>query len=147
MALFNFTTIVVFVSFVVFMFLMKALYFDPVRQIRDERENKEESDRKAIADSLTATVTVQDEYNQALKDAHRQSTELINENRSKAVKNAADTIAAAKKEASEQLDSEMKALNEWRESAYQDLSDERTALKEIIINKITRPEAVKVTTG
>lgn len=141
---FNFTAIIVFLSFLVFMFLMKAIFFDPLARIRQEREAKLEADRQAAKAALLQQDKLQLDYEESLKQARRQAQEVVNSLRQQAKKSAADTLANAREEARNELDKRLQDLAQWREETYQQLGNERRQLVEIILGKVSHKSAVSL---
>ena len=83
-----------------FLFLaMSYLLFNPVRKMLKDRQDKIASDiDSAIADKKDA-AKLKEEYEAKLKDIEKEAEQILSEARSKALKNEAKIIEAAKAEA------------------------------------------------
>lgn len=139
---FNATILFVFLSFIVFMYVMKAIFFDPVLGIIKERDGKMLDDKNQAVSLRDQLVDSEATYEQGLKDARKKSQEVISDIRGQAVQQSADAIAEARKKASAELDKQMEDLDKWREESYANLSSERANLTSIIINKVTEGKSL-----
>jgi len=144
MLTFNFTFVIVFLSFLVFMTLMKAVFFDPIAKIRKEREAKLDADKQAAKTAALQLEKLQTEYDESIKQARRQAQDVVNQLRVEAKKSAADTMATAREEARTHLDAKLGELSQWREETYQQLGSERQQLVQIILSKVSHLNAVSM---
>ncbi len=135
---FNLTTLIVFASFVVFMFAMKAVYFDPMLKLMDEREHKMRRDRNS-AEALTKDCDALSlQYDQALKEAQIKGMSLIRQLRQDASKSAAEVTGKARQDANARIEKQLEELSQWKEEAYAKLASDRANLKEAVLAKVTR---------
>ncbi len=134
---FDGTFIVIVISFVVFMVLMRSIYFEPIRQIKDVREQKKADDKKDTQTHLADLEKVKAEYEQGLKDARKRSHQVLQEIRQEAKQSAAETLSNARTKATQELDAQMAELSAWREETYQKLAEDRKALAHHIVEKVT----------
>ncbi len=130
------TLIVVIISFFVFMLLMRSVYFEPIRQIKAERERKKEEDRKSTETHLADLEKMKAEYEQGLKDARKRSHLVLQEIRQKAKESAFETLTAARQQAAKELEAQMTELSSWQENAYQKLAEDRSELARLIVQKV-----------
>jgi F-type H+-transporting ATPase subunit b len=144
---FNATLIFIMVSFLIFMILMKIIYFDPMLKIKYERERKLTDDRESAQRFAQDYDRIRAEYEAGLKQARREALQLIQEVRQQAKANAQQTITQARLSAQGEMDQRMGELAEWRESTYRQLEDERTALTRAIIRKVTDGRRVGSVSG
>lgn len=144
---FNATLVFVLVSFIVFMLLMKAIYFDPVLKIKDQRERKLTDDRDAIQQFAADYARLRAEYEASLKQARRDALHLIQEVRQEAKASAQQILLKARLEAQEDMDRNLNELANWRETTYQQLEAERTSLTRAIIRKVTESRRVGTVSG
>jgi F-type H+-transporting ATPase subunit b len=134
---FDGTFFLIIASFVVFMLLMRAIYFEPIRRIKDQRERKKLEDREQADSSLAEYTRLQEEYEASLRDARRRAQQVILEVRQGAKKTASETVGKAREEVRQDLERQMAELARWREEAYGQLAEDRRALAGTIIQKIT----------
>lgn len=144
---FNATLIFVMGSFVIFMLLMKALFFDPMLKIKAERERKLTEDRDAAQRFAQEYEKIRLEYDAGLKEARREAHRLIQELRQQAKTSAQKTLSQARVNAQSEMDRNMNELAEWRESTYQQLETERANLTRAIIRKVTEGRRVGTVSG
>ncbi len=134
---FNATLLFVMISFVVFMILMKALFFDPILRVKETRERKVTGDREDARQFLDDYEQIRLSYEAELKQARREAHRIIQEVRQTAKVTAQQTLMDARTQAQSELSAKMVTLAEWRESTYQQLETERSHLTQSIIRKVT----------
>jgi F-type H+-transporting ATPase subunit b len=144
---FNATLVIVIISFVVFMLAMKAIYFDPILKIKAEREQKLQDDRTSAQRFAEAFDRLQADYESGLKQARKEAHQVIQEIRQKAKTDAQKALLEARTLAQTETDRQMAELHNWRETTYQQLESERTALKQAVIAKVTSGHKIRTTSG
>lgn len=144
---FNATLLIVMLSFVVFMLLMKAWYFDPMLKLKYTREGKLEEDRTSAQRFAEEYERLHAEYEAGLKQARKEAHQVIQEVRQKAKASAQETLAEARGKAQAESEQQMTELKNWRETTYQQLEREREALTQAIIAKITPGQKVRTASG
>jgi len=144
---FNATLLFVMISFIIFMILMKIVYFDPILKIRAERERKLTEDQDAARRFLKDYERLYAEYEASLHHARKEAHALIQELRTQAKANAQQTLQIARREAQAESDRQMAELGQWRETTYRQLGNERDGLTQVIISKVTHTQKVQTVTG
>ena len=144
---FNATLIFVLISFIVFMILMKGIYFDPILKIRAVREQKLTDDQEAARQFAEDFERLNAEYQTSLQNARKEAHALIQDLRLQAKNSAHENTQAARAEALQVSERQMAELNQWRESTYQQLAGERSVLTHAIITKVTDGRRVRTATG
>lgn len=144
---FNFTLILVFASFVVFMIAMKAIYFDPMLKIKDERDRKLSDDRNSAQRFAEEYEHLHADYESGLKQARKDAHLVIQEVRQQAKSEAQKALSDARATAQTETERQMKDLQEWRESTYQQLDVERNTLKQTVIAKVTSGHKIRTASG
>jgi len=144
---FNATLIFVLISFIVFMILMKAIYFDPILKIRAEREQKLTDDQEAARRFAQDFERLYAEYQAGLQNARKEAHALIQEVRQQAKLSAQQALQNARAEAQTESDRRMAELSQWRESTYQQLEGDRESLTQAIIRKVTNGSKVRTALG
>lgn len=133
----NGTFLLVLVSFVVFMLLMRAVFFEPVRKVKAEREEKLKGDADSAHNAVSEISELNLNYESALKDARAKAQALVASLQTQARQEAQATVQKARSKAQEDLDKRMGELHQWREDTYQTLSGERQSLTRMIIDKVS----------
>jgi F-type H+-transporting ATPase subunit b len=144
---FDATLIFVMISFIVFMILMKAIYFDPILKIRAERERKLTDDQEAARRFAEDFERIYAEYQASLQNARKEAHAIIQEVRQQAKTDAQHTLQNARAEAQAESDRQMAELSQWRETTYRQLEGERESLTQAIIRKVTNGHKVRTATG
>jgi|GEM_PF-1851198 len=134
---FNATLVFVMVSFIIFMVVMKVIYFDPILNIKHERERKLTDDKSSAEQFAEEYERVYAEYQAALKKARQEAHQLIQEIRQNAKLAAQQSLTEARANAQNESDRQIAELNNWRETTYSQLEGERNELTKAIVSKIT----------
>jgi F-type H+-transporting ATPase subunit b len=135
---FNATLAFVLVSFIIFMLIMKAVFFDPILKLKAQREQQLLQDRETAKRSDEQHDSLMQDYEANLQKARREAQQVLQNLREEAKTKSSTIISDARVNAQAHLDREMAALAESREQAYQELESERRHLKQIIISKVVK---------
>lgn len=130
------TSILVFLSFLLFMGLMKSLFFEPLLQIKLERDTMVETSHQETQNSQKKAEEVEYEISLRLSQARHQSQTLIQEFREKARAQASELIATAKKQATEQMNAQKGVLHQAQDAVYQELRSEQDEWAQSIAQKV-----------
>jgi len=133
----NGTFLLVFISFVVFMLTMRAVFFEPVRKVKAERERKLTGDQNHAQAAALETTELSRSYEDALKQARAKALALVASLQTQARQEAQGTVLKARTRAQEDLDKRMGELHQWREETYHALSGERQNLTRMIVDKVS----------
>jgi F0F1-type ATP synthase membrane subunit b/b' len=144
---FNATLVFVMVSFIIFMVLMKAIYFDPMLKIKYERERKLTDDKNSAQQFAEDYERIHADYQTGLQKARKEAHLLIQEIRQSAKTTAQQTLSEARSAAQVETDRQMAELHNWREATYGQLESERNALTRAIIAKVTAGGRIKTASG
>ena len=147
MPTFNATFLFTLISFAVFAVLMKAVYFDPILKIKNERERKLIDDQQASVDFNSQYEKLYQEYQSGLKQARLEAHHVIQEIRQEAKTAAQKTVVEARTQAQSETDRHMAELHEWRESTYRQMESERAALTQGVIAKVKAGGKIRTATG
>ena len=139
---FNATIIIVFLSFIAFMFAMKQVYFDPMFAIQKEREDKKKMDRDQAQAAHNHADTLQESYDSGINEARKKSQETVNQALRDARQSASEKLATARQDANQQIQDKITEMQQWRQDAYEQLSDKRQELKDLVIHKITQSKVL-----
>jgi len=134
---FNATFLFVLLSFFVFMLLMKAVFFDPLLRIKTAREQQLEGDKVTASSAADEWVQLRHRYEDGLKEARKAAYGLIQESSRHAKTEAQAIVQTAKQQAQQQIDAQLQTLQSWRDNAYQDLQQERAALAQLVVERVS----------
>jgi F0F1-type ATP synthase membrane subunit b/b' len=144
---FNATLVFIMISFVIFMVLMKVIYFDPILNIKHERERKMADDQTSARKFAEDYERIHAEYLAGLQKARKDAHQVIQEVRQQAKTSAQQALTEARANAQAETDRQMAELQSWRESTYQQLAGERDALTQAIISKVTSGRKIRTASG
>jgi F0F1-type ATP synthase membrane subunit b/b' len=134
------TLIVIFVSFLVFMGLMKVIFFDPIMTIKDTRDQTIETEQKAAEVAAMKKTQLSQEYDNQLVEARRKALQLVQEKREWAKKQAAERVSSVREKANQETEQQTTLLKESREKIYQSLQAQRDEFARSIIEKLSGRE-------
>lgn len=137
------TFLVIFVSFVIFMFLMNGLFFNPILNIKTERDNAIEEGRKASEEAASKVAGLTRECEQKLAEARQKAQQMIQEKREGAKSKANSHVSSARQQALTEVEQKSAALQSTREDIYRSLQPEKDALAQSIIEKLSGRQASK----
>ena len=120
-----------------FMLVMRAIFFEPVRKVKAEREEKLTGDQEHAQNALSQIAQLQQNYEDQLRQARTKAHALVASLQTQARQEAQGTVQKAREKAQEDLDKRMAELHQWREETYQSLSGERQQLARTIIEKVS----------
>lgn len=147
MPTFNATFLFVLVSFIIFMLIMKAIYFEPIMKIKNERERKLADDQQSAVEFAQRFEQLQAEYQAGIKQARLEAHQVIQEIRQQAKTSAQQTVVEARAAAQNETDRQMAELHEWRESTYRQMESERAGLTQSVIAKVKSGGKISAATG
>ena len=134
---FDGTFILILLSFILFMFVMKAIYFEPVMRVKEARERKLTDDKESAQNFAAEYARLREEYEGGLRKARLEAHQVVQEIRQQAKATASQTITQARTDAQAELDRQMADLAAWREDTYRQMESERETLAKTIIQKVT----------
>ena len=139
----NGTLLLVLISFVIFMGLMKTLFFEPVAQILNERATTLDGDTTAAKDAQQKHQEAVSAYDERLRAARQQAQALIQEQREEARAKAAVTMTEARTKAQAELASEMEQLAQTRQTLYDDLKQHHYhAMVDAVVSKVVQSKSL-----
>lgn len=147
MPTFNATFLFTLISFAIFALLMKAIYFDPIMKIKNERERKLIDDQESSVDFVRQYEKLHLEYQAGIKQARMEAHHVIQEIRQSAKTSAQKTIVEARTQAQADTDRHMGELRDWRESTYREMASERATLTQGVIAKVKAGGKIRTATG
>lgn len=141
---FNATLVFVFISFVAFMLIMKAIYFDPMLVLMAEREQKTVGDMEQSNTFHAEAEKLLKEYDKKMLAAQKQAGEMIQSKRQEALKKSQGIITLAKNNAQHEMTRALFEIDNWQRETYQAIAPQQTVFSQIIIEKIKNKETIPV---
>jgi len=123
---FNATLLVAMISFVVFMFIMNAIFYRPILNIIRKRDNLVEQNYKHAKEMTYLAQKNNDEYQTKLNDAKEQSNKEIIEELELAKSVSAEKIHKAKEQTKIQIENNKETLNAQKAELYNRLNSDIT---------------------
>lgn len=139
----NGTLILVLISFVIFMGLMKTLFFEPVGQLLNERANTLDGDTTAAKEAQQRHEEAIASYDERLRSARQQAQAIIQQRREEAREKAAAALTEARSQAQAELATQMDQLAQTRQSIYNDLKQHHYhAMVDAVVNKVVQSKSL-----
>ena len=141
---FNGTLLLVFISFFIYMLIMKPLFFDRLMRILNEREaviNTAENKANDVAEKFKQ---LEAKTHQKLVDAHHQSQLTVREATATARTKACEIRDKAEQHAKDHVLQVITALHHSTKACYEELSPQRNEWAKAIIERLKSKEGCKL---
>jgi len=125
-------------SFVVFMLLMKAMFFDAVARIKNARLQHLESDAAKAEQARQAAERHQQEWQARFAQAQQKSQALMAQARANATTQSQARVDAARTQAQQTVETSLASLAQWRADTLDALTPDRQALRDSLLNKLSQ---------
>ncbi|NJL85784.1 MAG: F0F1 ATP synthase subunit B' [Leptolyngbyaceae cyanobacterium SM1_1_3] len=133
---FDATLPLVAVQFVVLAVTLNAVFYRPLGNAIDERDDYVRTSQSDAQERLQKAERLAQQYEQELATTRRQAQALVAKTREEAQEQAAAKIALAQKEAQAKREQAQKEINEQREAAMALLESQVDELSQQILNKL-----------
>jgi F-type H+-transporting ATPase subunit b len=130
------TFVLVLVSFLGFMLAMKAVFFDPIQKVKEDRAQKLKTDRESAHNAAETHNKLNRDYEAQLREARKRAQQVIQEIRQEAKGKAGERVLQARENARQELEAKMEELARQREEVYEQLAPNRKALAHTIVEKV-----------
>ncbi|MEB3206170.1 MAG: ATP synthase F0 subunit B [Vampirovibrionales bacterium] len=134
-------------SFVVFMLLMKTMFFDAVARIKQARMAHLESDASTAEAARQQAALHEKDWQAQLTEAHHKTQALMAKARLSATSQAQSRIDAARSQAQSTVDTALTSLGSWRVETLEALSSEQKALSTHVLDTLSKPSQTSVLTA
>lgn len=124
------------VQFVVLAVILNAIYYKPLGNAIDERDDYVRSNRVEAKERLARAEQLAKQYEQELADSRRKGQSVIAEAQEAAQKMAAQMVAEAQQEAQAQREQAQRELDEQRQTAFAALQQQVDDLSRQILDKL-----------
>lgn len=141
---FDGTFIVVFISFMIFMFLMRQVYFEPVRQIKAQREQDKLGSVDAAAQLAKDAQKLNEDYAKDIQQARQKAQQHIQDARTEAQKQSSEVVGQARQQAEAELKETVESLKQQADQVYDELKVEQAQLVEHILNQLNQKAVAPV---
>jgi len=135
------------VTFVVLLFVLRAVAWKPILAMIDEREESIQSSLEEAEQARQEAEETLKEYEQKLDEARKEGREIIAESKESAEKIKSEIVSEAEKQKRQMVEQARKEIDAEREKAIQDIkssvADIAIAAASKIINKQLSVEAHK----
>lgn len=124
------------VQFVVLAVILNAIYYKPLGNAIDERDDYVRSNRVEAKERLAKAEQLAKQYEQELADSRRKAQAVIAEAQEAAQKMAAQMVAEAQQEAQAQREQAQRELDEQKQTAFAALQQQVDDLSRQILDKL-----------
>ena len=119
---FNATLIVAMISFVVFMFIMNAIFYRPILNIIRERDEFVDKNYKEAKELENKAREIKDEYQTKLSDVKEQGRIEVAQNLDRAQKESFEISQNAKEQAKIKVQADKDEINVQKEKLYEEVN-------------------------
>ena len=124
------------VQFLVLTAILNAVFFKPLTQVLDERDEYIRSNDKDAAERLAKTEELARQYEQELADTRKEAQAIVVAAQTEAQEISNQRIAEAQKEAQEAREAAAAEIAQEKEAAMQSLEQEVSALSNQMLAKL-----------
>ena len=136
----NGTFIFAVISFLIFLFAIKAILFHPITKVLDEREKFYAKNLKMQTESKEKSKALLDEKEALLNESRKEASNILSSTNEKAKVASEEILKEVKKETLEKIEQNQKQLNEEKIIAKNEIKNEITNIVQLIVSKILKTE-------
>ena len=130
------TFIFVVISFLIFLFIIKAILFNPITKVIDERNNFYAKNSKMELESKEKSKILLEQKQMALSETRKEASELISATSKQAKEQSANELKQAQKEATNMIDNNKNELIEQKRLAKVEAKSDINTIVSSIVSKI-----------
>ena len=131
-----FDTVVMACSMLVLFTAMSYLFFNPVRDMLENRKKRVADEQEAAKTEHKEAVAYKEEYEQKLKEADREVQKILSDAHKKAMKNEERIIVEAKKEAIRIVERAKNEIELEKKRALDDMKQEMITVASMMAGKV-----------
>ena len=131
-----FDTVVMACSMLVLFTAMSSLFFNPVRDMLENRKKRVADEQEAAKAEHKEAVAYKEEYELKLKEADKEVQEILSEARKKAMKQEAKIVAEAKEEAAKIIERANNEIELEKKRALDDMKQEMITIASMMAGKV-----------
>lgn len=124
------------INFVIFLIIIRAVFYKPVLKVLDDRKRQVESDLSRAEQARREAEELQVKYQEQVGNAQREAQELLNQAARMAEEKKAEIVAQAQGEATRMIEKAQEAINREKERALAELRDEVANLALLAAGKV-----------
>jgi F0F1-type ATP synthase membrane subunit b/b' len=133
---FDLTLVVIFISFVVFMLAMKAVFFDPVGRIKILREQKIRLDNISAQELQQELETLSQRIHHQMIESRLKAQQLLNDAQANARQQAATLVGQARTEATTAHAALQAQLLDERQSVLNQLHTRKPEMVDLLLARL-----------
>ena len=130
------TFIFVVISFLIFLFIIKAILFMPITKVLAERENFYAKNSKMEAESKEKSHALLEEKESALQKSRQEAGNIIKETSKTAREQSAEAIKETKKEIQQEIEKNKSNLESEYQNSKRELRGEISGFVSSIVSKV-----------
>ncbi len=134
------TFIFVVISFLIFLFIIKTILFNPINKVIDERTNFYTKNSKMETESKEKSQTLLEQKNQALKTSRQEATNIVKSALEEAKEKNSKKIKQAKKEVQTLIEKNKNKLEEVKKQTKQEVKSELNYIVKSMVSKVLGKE-------
>lgn len=123
-------------SMLVLFTAMSYLFFNPVRDMLENRKKRVADEQEAAKAEHKEAVAYKEEYELKLKEADKEVQEILSEARKKAMKQESKIVAEAKEEAAKIIERANNEIELEKKRALDDMKQEMIAIASLMAGKV-----------
>lgn len=124
------------INFVIFLIIIRVVFYKPVLKVLDDRKRQVESDLSRAEQTRREAEELQVKYQEQVGNAQREAQELLNRAARMAEEKKAEIVAQAQSEATRMIEKAQEAINREKERALAELRDEVANLALLAAGKV-----------
>ena len=129
------------ISFLIFLFIIKAILFHPITKVIEEREKFYAKNSKMETESKEKSKTLLAEKEALLNESKKEASNILSSVNEEAKKQSEEILKEAKKEALNKIEQNQNELNEQQKRAKTEIKNEITNIVQSIVSKILKTDA------
>ena len=130
------TLLVIFISFIVFMFIMQKIFYAPMSEVRQERKNYIDTNKDMAVSAKIESETLIKEYDNKITQARIKSNNLVLGSTNEANKEKSGILEEHSKKVVAERDAEREAIARDKANAKESLKPEILSLANFISSKV-----------
>ena len=131
-----FDTVVMACSMLVLFTAMSYLFFNPVRDMLENRKKRVAEEQEAAKAEHKEAIAYKEEYELKLKAVDKEAQEILSEARKKAMKNEDKIVAEAKEEAAKIIERAKNEIELEKKRALDDMKQEMITIASMMAGKV-----------
>lgn len=131
------------VQFLVLVALLNVLFYKPLTRVLDERDDYIRKNLNEAKENAKKSEELAQKFEEQLKDARRESQEIIAQAQAEAQEEASKNIAQAQKEVQAQREKATAEIENQKKEALQSLESQVDTLSRQVLEKLVGTDLVK----